>query len=235
VTRDEQRTLLEKGTIEVEGRVAGSSNQALLVSLTLDGESALACYKSEVGERPLWDFPDGLWRREVAAYELDVQLGTDLVPTTVARGDAPYGPGSFQWWVDDNEEDHYFTLRERSEFNDWFARLAAFDVIANNADRKAGHVLFDDERLWAIDNGLCFNEADKLRTVIWEYAGLPVEPALLSSIERFASGEAGDVAKWLTPSEVALAQLRAQSLIESGHYPEPDETSDWPPYPWPLI
>ena len=235
MTRDEQRVLLERGAITVEGRVAGSSNQALLVSLSLEGERALACYKSEVGERRLWDFPDGLWRREVAAYELDVQLGTDLVPTTVARSDAPYGPGSFQWWVDDNQEDHYFTLRERPEFYDWFARLAAFDVIANNADRKAGHVLNDEERLWAIDNGLCFNEADKLRTVIWEYAGEVIDPVLLANIDRFAKGDAGDVAKWLTPSEVALAQLRAQSLVENQHYPEPDETSDWPPYPWPLI
>ena len=94
MTRDEQRTLLTRGEINVEGRVVGSSNHALLVSVTLDDVSALACYKSEAGERPLWDFPDGLWRREVAAYELDVQLGTDLVPTTIARDDAPFGPGS---------------------------------------------------------------------------------------------------------------------------------------------
>jgi hypothetical protein len=235
VTRAEQRQLLERGEINVEGRVAGSSNQALLVSLTLDGVSALACYKAEAGERPLWDFPDGLWRREVAAYELDVQLDTDLVPTTVARDDAPYGPGSFQWWVADNQEDHYFTLRDRPEFRHWFARLAAFDVVANNADRKAGHVLFDGARLWAIDNGLCFHEEDKLRTVVWEYAGLAVEPRLLERIDRFAKGDVGDVARWLNPSELALAQLRAHGLVENARYPEPDDSSDWPPYPWPLI
>ena len=235
MTRDEERRLLSQGAVEVEGRVAGSSNQALLVSVTLDGVSALACYKSEVGERPLWDFPGGLWRREVAAYELDAQLATDLVPTTVARDDAPYGPGSLQWWVADNQEDHYFTLRDRPEFYDWFARLAAFDVVANNADRKSGHVLYDETRLWAIDNGLCFHEEDKLRTVIWEYAGLPVEGALLEQLERFADGATGDVAHWLSPTELALAQLRAQALVEEATYPEPDEGSDWPPYPWPLI
>jgi hypothetical protein len=235
VTRDDERELLTSGEISVEGRVAGSSNHALLVSVTLGEVSALACYKSEAGERPLWDFPDGLWRREVAAYELDVQLGTDLVPTTVARDDAPFGPGSLQWWVDDNQEDHYFTLRERPEFHDWFARLAAFDVVANNADRKAGHVLFDDERLWAIDNGLCFHEEDKLRTVIWEYAGMEVESHLLERVSRFARGDVGDVAHWLNPSELALAQVRAHGLVENALYPEPDETSDWPPYPWPLI
>jgi uncharacterized repeat protein (TIGR03843 family) len=235
MTRDEERLLLSQGAIEVEGRVAGSSNQALLVSLTLDGLSGLACYKSEVGERPLWDFPDGLWRREVAAYELDVQLGTDLVPTTVGRDDAPFGPGSFQWWVEDNGEDHYFTLRERGEFREWFAKLAAFDVVANNADRKSGHVLFDETRLWAIDHGLCFHEEDKLRTVIWEYAGLAVEEHLLERIDRFAHGETGKVADWLSPNELAMAQLRAHGLVENALYPAPDETSDWPPYPWPLI
>jgi uncharacterized repeat protein (TIGR03843 family) len=235
VTPDEQRTLLATGEIEVEGRVTGSSNNALLISVTLEEVSALACYKSEAGERPLWDFPDGLWRREVAAYELDVQLGTDLVPLTIARDDAPYGPGSLQWWVDDNQEDHYFTLRERSELHPWFARLAAFDVVANNADRKAGHILYDDTRLWAIDNGLCFHEENKLRTVVWEYAGTPVDPELLARIDRFAQGDVGDVANWLSPTELALAQLRAQALVEDAHYPEPDETSDWPPYPWPLI
>ncbi len=233
--RAEEATLLREGTISVEGRVRGSSNQALLVTVELAGTCALACYKSAAGERPLWDFPDGLWRREVAAYELDALLGTDLVPTTVAREDAPFGAGSLQWWVADNDHDHYFTLRDREEFAPWFQKLAAFDVVANNADRKAGHVLFDDRRLWAIDNGLCFHEQDKLRTVIWEYAGSPVDEELLVRLDRFASGELGELTKWLTPSEVALAQLRAQGLVDSAHYPEPDESSDWPPYPWPLI
>ena len=213
----------------------GSSNQALLVRVTLDGLTARACYKAEVGERPLWDFPDGLWRREVAAYELDRLLDTDLVPTTVARDDAPFGAGSLQWWVQDNLEDHYFTLRERPEYYDWFAALAAFDVVANNADRKAGHVLFDGERCWAIDNGLCFHEEDKLRTVIWEYAGLDVDAHLLERLERFARGDAGELARWLSPHEVALAQTRAHALVESSAYPTPDEDRDWPPYPWPLI
>ena len=105
------------------------------------------------------------------------------MPTTVGRDDGPFGIGSLQWWVDDNEEDHYFTLREHPEFHDWFGELAAFDVVANNADRKAGHVIYDGERCWAIDNGLCFHEQDKLRTVIWEYAGLDVNAHLLERIE----------------------------------------------------
>ncbi len=233
--RAHQRELLAHGTITVEGRVAGSSNQALLVTVRLDEFEAHACYKAEAGERPLWDFPDGLWRREVAAYELDVLLETDLVPTTVARDDAPFGPGSLQWWIVDVHEDHYFTLRNRPEFHAWFAALAAFDVVANNADRKAGHVLYDGARCWAIDNGLCFHEQDKLRTVVWEYAGLEIDGALLERIDRFARGDGGELANWLAPHEIALALDRAGALVESSRYPTPDEDRDWPPYPWPLI
>jgi hypothetical protein len=235
MNRDEQRTLLSKGSIEIEGRVAGSSNQALLVTVSLDGVSAQACYKAEAGERTLWDFADGLWRREVAAYELDVVLATDLVPTTVARDDAPFGVGSLQWWVDDNLEDHYFTLRDNEKFTDWFAALATFDVVANNADRKAGHVLFDESRCWAIDNGLCFHESDKLRTVIWEYAGTEIGSDLRDRLARFGHGESGELAQYLSAGELARAQLRAQDLAELGVLPLPDDESDWPPYPWPLI
>jgi len=233
--RAAQETLLREGTIEVEGRVAASSNQALLVIVTLEGVSARACYKAEAGERKLWDFPDGLWRREVAAYELDVALGTDLVPTTIGRDDGPFGPGSFQWWVEDNLVDHYFTLRERPELHEWFATLCAFDVVANNADRKGGHVLYDGERAWAIDNGLCFHQEDKLRTVIWEYAGGPLDARLRERLERFAMGETGDLAHWLHESELALAQWRAHDLVERASYPLPDDDAPWPPYPWPLI
>jgi uncharacterized repeat protein (TIGR03843 family) len=235
VGRDDEHRLLSAGEVQILGRVQGSSNQALFVEVTHEGTSAFACYKSEVGERPLWDFPDGLWRREVAAYELDVALGTDLVPTTVGREDLPLGPGSLQWWVGDNGEDHYFTLRARDEFAPWFAGLAAFDVVANNADRKSGHVLFDGTRCWAIDNGLCFHEQDKLRTVVWEYAGLEVDADLLGRLDAFARGDAAGLARWLSPHEVASARQRARALVASSEYPTPDEDRDWPPYPWPLV
>jgi uncharacterized repeat protein (TIGR03843 family) len=235
MTRDEQVDLLVHGEIEVLGRITGSSNQALLVQLESNSVSALACYKAERGERPLWDFPDGLWRREIAAYELDVALGTDLVPTTVARDDAPFGRGSLQWWVDDNEVDHYFTLRERSELHHWFRTLGAFDVVANNADRKSGHVIFDGERCWAIDNGLCFHEEDKLRTVIWEFADEPIDATVLESLDRFSHGAVGALGEWLSPIELALTQDRARILAEHAVLPAPDERREWPPYPWPLI
>jgi uncharacterized repeat protein (TIGR03843 family) len=235
VDRDDQHLVLTHGEITVEGRVAGSSNQALLVRVTLDGVEGLACYKAEAGERPLWDFPDGLWRREVAAYELDQALEGALVPTTVGRLDGPFGPGSLQWWVDDNLEDHYFTLREHPELREWFLELCAFDVVANNADRKSGHVLFDGERCWAIDNGLCFHEEDKLRTVIWEYAGLEVPGHLLARLERVARGETGRLDEWLNASDVAHVRHRARGLVEYAQFPTPDEDREWPPYPWPLV
>ena len=227
--------LLERGAIEVVQRVSGSSNQALLVEVSDGNNSVPAIYKAERGERRLWDFPDGLWRREVAAFELDRALGTDLVPATVARLDAPFGPGSLQWWVEEEGVEHYFTLREREELQRWFATLGAFDVVANNADRKSGHVIFDGERCWAIDNGLCFHEDDKLRTVIWEFADEAIGPALLERLDLFASGDVGELAQWLSPQELALTRFRAGELVRHGVLPTPDDDREWPPYPWPLV
>lgn len=233
--REDQLDLLRRGALHVEGRVAGSSNQALLVSVRLDGATALACYKAEAGERPLWDFDDGLWRREVAAYELDQLLGTDLVPTTIAREDAPFGVGSLQWWIEDATDDHYFTLRERGTLLEWFTDLCAFDVVANNADRKGGHVLFDSTRCWAIDNGLCFSEEEKLRTVIWDYAEEALPDRLLEPLARLAQGATGNLGYYLSAPEVAATSRRAHDLLVTSSFPSPRADHDWPPYPWPLI
>ena len=233
--RDDQIELLRHGVLNVEGRVAGSSNQALLVSVSLGGTSALACYKAEAGERPLWDFEEGLWRREVAAWELDQLLGTDLVPTTVAREDAPFGVGSLQWWVEGATDDHYFTLREKEDLLPWFTDLCAFDVVANNADRKGGHILFDSVRCWAIDNGLCFHEEDKLRTVIWEYAEQTLPDRLLEPLARLAQGELGNLGHLLSVEELDATARRAHGLLLASSFPTPDDDRDWPPYTWPLI
>jgi hypothetical protein len=235
VRREDQLEVLRHGAVDIEGRVAGSSNQALLVRVTLDGVTGLACYKAEAGERPLWDFDDGLWRREVAAWELDQVLGTDLVPTTIAREDLPFGVGSLQWWVDTATDDHYFTLRERTTLSAWFEDLCAFDVVANNADRKGGHVLFDDQRCWAIDNGLCFHEEEKLRTVIWDYADEALPERLVGPLERLARGEDGDLGFYLSADEVVMTRRRARELLAARVFPAPNEENDWPPYPWPLI
>ncbi len=134
-----------------------------------------AVYKPLRGERPLWDFPDGLYRREVAAYELSAALGWSLVPETVARDDGPYGAGSYQRFVDADFTEHYFTLLEQPDHHDLLRRIAVFDLVANNADRKSGHCLLgDDGNIWGIDHGLCFAVPPKLRTVMWDFAGEPI-------------------------------------------------------------
>jgi hypothetical protein len=227
--------ILTHGEIEVHGRVQGSSNQALLVTVSYNGVDIDACYKTELGERPLWDFPGGLWRREVAAYQLDRALGFDVVPTTVGRDDGPYGSASIQRWIEEPDQDHYFTLMDRRELQPWFQQLCAFDVVANNTDRKSGHVIFDGGRCWAIDNGLTFHEDDKLRTVIWEFAGEPLPDAVRGSLETFGNGEAQSLLEWLTPSAVAVTQVRALELAALGVFPSYSEDAEWPPYPWPLV
>ena len=144
-------------------------------------------YKPQRGERPLWDFPRGLDRREVAAYRLSETLGFGLVPPTLAR-EGPYGPGSIQLFVDAEFEEHYFTLRERPEHRAALARLCAFDLVANNADRKSGHCLLGrDGRLYAIDNGLCFHVEPKLRTVVWDFSGEPIPGEIRTAASRLGA------------------------------------------------
>ncbi len=178
--------VLTEGEMEVHGRIAGSSNATLLVTCRLGGDELLAVYKPHKGERPLWDFPGGLFRREVAAYVLSEALGWGLVPETVQRPEGPFGPGSVQRFVHEDGTSHYFTLRDDPKWHPALMQVCAFDVVANNADRKSGHVLLAEERLWAIDNGLCFNVHDKLRTVIWDFGGIALERAVQEDLGRLA-------------------------------------------------
>jgi hypothetical protein len=232
---DELLELLRRGTIVVEGRFANSSNQTLLVVVVGAGEELRAVYKPEAGERPLWDFPRGLWRREVAAYELDRQLGLEMVPETVVRSEGPAGPGSLQRFVDEDLASHYFTLREEPMHLEALRALAAFDVVANNSDRKSGHVLFAEERLFAIDHGLCFHEEDKLRTVIWDFAGEPLAESVLEGLSRLLREPPSELLELLSAKELARTLERAQELLGAGALPHPDEDRPYPPYPWPLV
>jgi uncharacterized repeat protein (TIGR03843 family) len=227
--------LLRRGTIEVEGRFANSSNQTLLVVVAGAGEELRAVYKPEAGERPLWDFPRGLWRREIAAYVLDRHLGLGMVPETVERTEGPAGPGSLQRFVDEDLTSHYFTLREEPEHHGALRALAAFDVVANNSDRKSGHVLYAEERLYAIDHGLCFHEEDKLRTVIWDFAGEPLPEPMLEGLGRLLSEPPFELLELLSAEELARTLERALELLEAGVLPHPDEDRPYPPYPWPLV
>ena len=222
--------------LTVAGRLPWSSNLTFLVTLENSGPEPLyAVYKPARGEQSLWDFPGGLYRREVAAFALSEGLGWGLVPPTVERADGPFGPGSLQLFVEADYEQHYFTLFEEGDREDELQVFCAFDVVANNADRKSGHVLLDaGGRLWGIDHGLCFHVHHKLRTVIWDFAGEHVPDHLVADLQRLvATGLPADLEELLSGAEAEALLERAARLAATGVFPEP--VGDRPPYPWPLV
>jgi uncharacterized repeat protein (TIGR03843 family) len=225
---------LAEGALEAVGLMPNASNATFLVRVTHDGEESFAVYKPARGETPLWDFPDGtLHRREVAAYELSEALGWHLVPATVLRG-GPWGPGSVQRFVRFDPAEHYFTLD--AAHPDRFRRVALFDVVANNADRKGGHcVLGEDGEVWMIDHGVCFHEEPKLRTVIWDFVGEPIPDPERDALARLADALGADhpLGALLAPEEFAALRARLDGLLADGVFPEPDPMMR--PYPWPPI
>ena len=199
----------------------------------------LGVYKPAAGEQPLMDFPGGtLYRREVAAYEFARLLGWHIVPPTVAR-EGPQGVGSLQLFVEHSPAQHYFSFREEPALAQQLIRIAAFDLMMNNADRKGGHLLLDaQERLWCIDNALCFHHHFKLRTVIWDFAGTELPEQWVADIKRVggclaAGEEAAEALKsCLTEPELAALISRCEELAATPVLPEMF------PYrctPWPLI
>ena len=228
---------LTTGEVTVEGRLPWSSNLTFLVGVEADGCGELfAVYKPGNGERTLWDFPDQLYRREVAAYALSEALAWGLVPPTVERVDAPFGPGSLQLFVDVDYAQHYFTLLDAGGCEPLLEKVCAFDVVANNADRKSGHVLLAEDRLWAIDNGLCFNTHDKLRTVIWDFGGEPLQQQVVEDLAQLVHAQPPPaLCALLDPAEVAATLDRASWLLSLRALPELVDDGGWPPYPWPLV
>jgi uncharacterized repeat protein (TIGR03843 family) len=223
---------LRVGEIEVDGRMPWSSNATFLVTVHHDGTEHHAIYKPVRGERPLWDFEPGLHRRELGAYVLSEALEVGVVPPTVVR-DGPYGEGSLQWYVDADHAEHYFTIYERrTDLHDQLRAIAVLDVLANNTDRKSGHCLLAGDRVWAIDNGLCFAAEFKLRTVIWEFAGEPLTPRQLGAVREIAECVPDDIAVLLERDEVDALRSRADRLARAGVLPG-DETGHR--YPWPLV
>jgi uncharacterized repeat protein (TIGR03843 family) len=225
--------LLRDGEVDVDGRMPWSSNATFLVTVRAAGAETKAIYKPGRGERPLWDFPHGLYRREVAAWHLSEALGFGIVPPTVLR-DGPFGEGSFQLFVPSDFEEHYFTLYERRpDLHDQLRVICAFDVVANNTDRKSGHCLLGvDGRVWAIDNGLCFAPTFKLRTVIWEFGGEPVPAAVVDRIRILCDGVPDDVAAHLDDEEIEALIGRVRGLLARPVFPT-DATGHR--YPWPLV
>jgi uncharacterized repeat protein (TIGR03843 family) len=217
---------------EIEGRMPWSSNATFLTTLRCGEAEQRAIYKPVRGERPLWDFEPGLHRRERAAFLLSEHLGVGVVPPTVIR-EGPLGVGSFQWFVDADHSEHYFTIYEaRPELHDQLRSIAVFDVLANNTDRKSGHCLLAHDRVWAIDQGLCFGALYKLRTVIWEFGGDDIDDALLDRVAPFVTNVPLDVAALLDDDEIAALQHRAGRLVTSRCLPTDDSGHR---YPWPLI
>ena len=227
-------TTLSCGDVSIEGRMPWSSNNTFLVSICHEGREMGAVYKPGRGERPLWDFPSGLYQREVAAWRLSTFLGWSLVPETVLRADGPLGEGSLQRFVDADFSQHYFTLLEHDEHHEQLLAIAVFDLLLNNADRKSGHCLLGgDGHIWAIDNGLSFHTEAKLRTVIWDFAGHPVPERLLGGVGRLAEAVPDDVAELLDTGEPEALARRARAVLSDPRLPEPHP--DRRPYPWPLV
>ena len=226
-------TILAEGEVELQGRMPWSSNGTFLASVSFGNDTLSAVYKPHRGERPLWDFPRGLYQREVAAFELSGALGWQLVPETVLREDAPLGIGSLQRFIDADFEQHYFTLLEEERHHDALRTMAVFDLIANNADRKGGHCLLDQEgHLWGVDHGLCFHVHPKLRTVIWDFSGEPIPERLVNDLHRLASCPTDVFSGLLDRAERNALAKRAGRLAEMGVFPDPGAGR---PYPWPLV
>lgn len=191
-----------------------------------------AIFKPATGERPLHDFPAGLYKREIAAYELSKQLGWQLIPPTV-QVETEIGPGSLQLMVITDFSDHYFSLRDKKEHLSWLQKLCCFDVIANSTDRKSGHVLKDQKQtLWAIDNALSFHEIDKLRTVIWDFADQAIPAEVLSEVERCLDEGFEHLSQWLSEPELKATAKRCQKLIAKKRFPTDLSGRAWP---WPLV
>jgi uncharacterized repeat protein (TIGR03843 family) len=259
--------LLAKGELKVRGRIREASNAVLYCSVTYEGREASCVYKPVAGERPLWDFPDGtLAQREVAAYEVSEATGWGLVPTTVLR-DGPYGEGMCQLWIEASEGEggpELLALVDAEEpAAGWKAigfaevgegktallvhadderlrRLAVLDAVINNADRKGGHLLSADEgRLFGIDHGVTFNAENKLRTLLWGWAGEPLTREAVDVLQGLrealedAGGLAGKLAELITAVELDATRARVDALLAAGKHPEP--SGEWPAIPWPPV
>jgi uncharacterized repeat protein (TIGR03843 family) len=230
---EEWLALLGSGTIEVEGRIAWSSNAIFLVSLRLADHEGRAVYKPGAGERELWDFPGGLYKREAAAFELDRALGLDVVPATVVRPDAPFGEGSIQRFIDARFDEHYFSLRDANNHHDALRAIAGFDLLANNADRKGGHLLIDQrDKVWAIDNALTFHAERKLRTVMWDFIGDAIPDRIVDGARVLSDTLPRRLGALLSVEEQKALRARARAVVQDPVFPEPDDDAR---LPWPLV
>lgn len=226
------------GEIELKGQFMLGSNYTFLVTVHHGGEDFPAVYKPSRGEQPLWDFPDNtLSLREVAAYLVSEALGFHFVPYTTLRAEGPYGAGSLQQYIEYDPEYHYFSFTP--EDKERLRPAALFDLLVNNADRKGSHVLIEQgtNKLWAIDHGLCFHQDDKLRTVLWDFAGEPIPADLLECIATLparlssTSELRAQLKPYLSTREITALASRARSLLSTKTFPMPPHDRRAYPYP----
>ncbi len=230
-------TALAQGNLAIQGEFLWGSNYTFLTKVEYGLLDLQAVYKPTRGERPLWDFPPAsLARREVAAYLVSEALNWRLVPATVYRRRGPVGAGSVQLFIEHDADYHYFSFSDKDRQR--LRPAALFDVVINNADRKGSHILIDNQdHIWLIDHGICFHEEDKLRTVIWDFAGesLPAELCsdLASFAEKLAPGASlnDDLKPYLNQVEIKAMADRARKLVSMGHFPNPNPSRRFQPWP----
>lgn len=260
-----ERTVLLEGDLVIEGRILPASNATFYGAVTSTLGSVACVYKPVAGERPLWDFPDAtLAGREVAAYVVSEALGWDVVPPTLLRG-GPAGQGMVQSWREPDPDQapvdivargrvrsgylHVLDATDGSdrpvslvhEDSESLRRMAVFDVLVNNADRKGGHVLaMPDGHRYGVDHGVCFHTNPKLRTVLWGWADQPLAaddvPTVEDFLHRLSSSDSelrAELIDLLAVDEVDAIAARATDLLEAGRMPVP--SGDWPAIPWPAF
>ena len=230
----DKRSILTLGEMSVTGRLVDASNATLYATITHESSEITCIYKPVAGERPLWDFPDGtLADREFAAFRVSEFLGLNLVPLTILR-DGPYGIGMVQEWIDIDE-----SIDLANYFSQDLPQLRAmsfFDAIINNTDRKIGHLLPDENgNLYGCDHGVTFHEEDKLRTVLWQWAGDQLRADELKCLNLLAQslGKELDLSAHLTEAEIEALGARVQRMLDSGTMPLPNP--EWPAIPWPAF
>lgn len=254
--------LLRTGSMEIEGRLADASNATLFCAIDADGVEAECVYKPVRGERPLWDFPDGtLAGREVATFLVSEAAGFGVVPPTVLR-EGPFGPGMVQLWIDTDDRRELVDIVEpRDVAPGWrtvlrarggngdpallvhaddpaLRRMAALDVVVNNADRKGGHVLAGvDGSVYGVDHGICLHRENKLRTVLWGWVGESLGDDVRDGLRRLRTALHGDLADELgehvTRAEVKALRGRVARLLDTDEWPSPN--GHWPAIPWPAF
>jgi uncharacterized repeat protein (TIGR03843 family) len=229
----ELQTALQCGDYELKGQFVLGSNYTFLVKVHYEGMDYPAVYKPSRGEQPLWDFPENtLALREVAAYIVSEALGLHIVPFTTLREDGPHGAGSLQQFIEYDPEYHYFNFTE--DDRQLLQPIALFDVLVNNADRKGGHIFFENDthKLYAIDHGICFHEENKLRTVLWDFGGQKIPADLLSRLS-LSPGLLSDLGRYLDPVEISALCARADSILKRGVFPR--QPRDRRAMPWPPL